>query len=313
MAGGAWQSWLLGWLLALGMLSSTVVYAQADGPRAFQIIPADTRVLSAYGMFLRGNQTADPGSVVKGGDIDVNLGVLQYTQAIGIAGRQSGLFAILPAGEVAGQLKPPFDAIEGSASGVGDLQLGAIIGLIGPPPLSPREFATYTPGYTLGLLAIALLPTGQYDSDQLLNVGANRWALRIGAPMTWYLGGSYLDSNLTTFELQPSVTFFDDNSDPFGAAHRVGQGAFYRVEAHATRNLNRALWVSLDGVYLQGGETSTDGVDGRDAQRALELGGSVNVTFSPRVSLKLSYGEVVDRNDDGPDGYMIRLIAAIVI
>jgi hypothetical protein len=295
------------------MLSSTAAHAQADGPRAFQIIPADTRVLSAYGMFLRGNQTADPGSVIQGGDIDVDLGVLQYTQAIGIAGKQSGLFAILPAGEVSGRLKPPFDAIQGSSSGIGDLQLGGIVGLIGPPPLSPQEFATYKPGYTLGLLAIALLPTGQYDPDQLLNVGANRWALRIGTPMTWYLGDSYLDPGLTTFELQPSVTFFTDNNDPFGDARRVGQGVFYRLEAHATRNLNRAVWVSLDGVYLQGGETSTNGVDNRDAQRALELGGSLNVTFSPRVSLKLSYGEVVERNDDGPDGYMIRLIAAIVI
>ena len=109
-------------VLSFAMLASSLAHAQADGPRAFQVIPAEARVLSAYGMFLRGNQKADPGSVVKGGDIDVDLGVLQYTQAVGIAGKQSGLFAVLTFGEVSGRLKLPLGDIRGSSTGVGDLQ-----------------------------------------------------------------------------------------------------------------------------------------------------------------------------------------------
>ena len=48
--------------------------------------------------------------------------------------------------------------------------------------------------------------------------------------------------------------------------------------------------------------------DNDDTQRAFELGGTVNVSFSLRASVKLSYGGVVSRNDEGPDGHMVRLI-----
>lgn len=297
-------------LLATALLP-VVAHAQSDGARAYQIIPNHTQVLNLYGIFLRGNQTADPGSVIKGGDIDVNLGVLQYTGALAVAGHQAGLFAVLPFGEVSGQLKPPFSNVAGSSSGIGDLMIGAVLNLIGPPPLSPSEFAEYPPGFTLGLLAKLVTPTGEYDADKVLNVGANRWSLQLGAPMAWYVGGSFLDPGLATIELVPSVAFFTANDDPFGA-RTTGQHPLYRLEGHVTRNLHRAVWVSLDALYVYGGETITDGRDDDNTQRAFELGGTVNVSFSAQASVKVSYGEVVTRNDDGPDGRMLRLIGALV-
>jgi len=132
----------------------------------------------------------------------------------------------------------------------------------------------------------------------------------LGMPMAWYLGQSFLDPALTTIELLPSVHLFGDNDDPRGAK-TTSQDPLLRIEAHVTRNLHKAVWVSLDGQYVYGGETSADGRDNDDTQRAFELGGTVNVAFSRSASVKLSYGEVVSRNDQGPDGYMVRLIANV--
>lgn len=91
--------------------------------------------------------------------------------------------------------------------------------------------------------------------------------------MAWYVGRSFLDPALTTIELSPSVQFFGDNDDPRGAS-TTSQGALPRIEAHLTRNVHKAVWVSLDGQYVYGGETSTDGRSNDDAQRAFELGGT---------------------------------------
>ncbi len=193
------------------------------------------------------------------------------------------------------------------SSRLGDPVLGAIIGLVGPPPMTPQEFVAYQPGYGLGALAKITVPVGSYDEDQFVNVGSNRWALQLGTPMAWYFGRSFLDPALTTIELLPSVHFFGDNDDPRGASS-TSQDALLRIEAHLTRNVHKAVWVSLDGQYVYGGETSTDGRSNDDTQRAFELGGTVNVSFSLRASVKLSYGEVVSRNDEGPDGRMVRLI-----
>jgi len=284
--------------------------AQGDGPRAYQVVPNGTNLLAVYGVFLDGNQTADPGAVIEGGDIGVELALVQFTHSFAVGGKQAAAFAVLPFGEVSGNLKPPFDAIEGSSSGLGDVILAGILGLVGSPPLTREQFLAYSPGFALGVLGKVTAPTGNYDGDKFLNMGGNRWALQLGVPLGWYIGESFVDPALTTVELLPSVQFFGDNDDPRGA-QETGQDPLFRLEAHLTRNLSRALWVSLDGLYLHGGETSTNGRSNDDTQRAFELGGTLNLNFSPTVSAKLSYGEVVSRNDGGPDGYMVRMIATV--
>jgi hypothetical protein len=298
-------------VIAAGLLGVVrPAQAQGDGPRAYQVVPNGTNLLTAYGLWLRGNQTADGSSVIEGGDIDVDLLLLQGTHSFAVAARQAALFAVLPYGEVSGSIDSRLSKLRGSSSGLGDPIVGAIIGLIGPPPLTPQEFVAYQPGYALGALAKITVPVGEYDREKVLNVGSNRWALQLGTPMAWYFGRSFLDPALTTVELLPSVQFFGDNDDPRGA-QTTSQDPLLRIEAHVTRNLHQAVWVSLDGQYVYGGETSKDGRSNDDTQRAFELGGSVNVAFSRSAAVKFSYGEVVSRNDEGPDGYMVRLVANI--
>jgi hypothetical protein len=288
------------------MLPAGSVLAQGDGPRAYQVVPNGTDLLTVFGMSLHGNQTAAAGSVVQGGDIDVDVGIVQFTHSFTMAGKQAAVFAVLPFGEVSGKVKPPFNRIKGSSTGMGDVIVGGVLGLVGPPPLTLQEFVAYDPGFALGVLVKATLPTGSYDGDKFLNMGGNRWALQLGVPMGWYIGKSFIDPALATVELLPSVQFFGDNTDPRGA-NKTGQDPLFRLEAHVTRNVHKAVWLSLDGLYLNGGATSTNGRNNHDAQEAFELGGTVNVNFSTRASVKLSYGEVASRNDDGPDGEMARL------
>lgn len=297
--------------MLLVLLAPLPALAQGDGPRAYQVVPNGTSILSTYGLFLRGNQTADPSSIVAGGDIDVDLALVQFTHSFALAGKQAAAFALLPYGDVSGSLELPFGNARGSgsSSGVGDVIVGTVVGLIGPPPLTLQEFVAYQPGFALGVLAKVTAPTGTYDADRFLNVGANRWALQVGVPMGWYLGKSFLDPALATIELLPSVQFYGDNTAPRGA-DTTSQEPMLRLEAHLTRNVHKAVWVSLDGLLIYGGETSTDGRDNDNKQRALELGTTVNVSFSPTASIKLSYGEVVSRNDEGPDGWMARVIAS---
>jgi hypothetical protein len=169
-------------LWAGALLFADSALAQGDGPRAYQVVPNGTNVLAVYGLSLRGNQTADTASVIQGGDIDVDLGVVQFTHSFAVAGRQAAAFALLPYGEVSGRLEPPFERVQGSSTGTGDAIVGTVFTLVGSPPLTLQEFVAYDPGYALGVLAKVSAPTGSYDNDKFLNVGANRWALQLGAP-----------------------------------------------------------------------------------------------------------------------------------
>lgn len=295
-------------LAATAFLQTQDARAQGDGPLAYQLLPKGTKVVALYGFHTNGNQTADPGTVVKDGEINVNLGLLQYVHTFRLVkDQQAALFAILPFGKLDGSMKVQGGRVSGDSSGISDLQIGGIIGLLGSPDLPAQEYVAFKPGLALGVLGKVYIPTGEYDSAKSLNLGANRWAFQVGLPTTYYLGESLLDPALTTFSLFPSVTVFTDNDDPFNA-NRVEQDPLFKLEGHITRSLNKMLWMSLDALYTGGGETTTDGVKGDNSQSSLALGGTVYVKFSRSASLKASYGGTVSRNDSGLDGSMIRAI-----
>jgi len=57
----------------------------------------------------------------------------------------------------------------------------------------------------LGLLGKVTLPTGSYDADRTLNLGANRTQVWLGMPFGWNIGSSYLDPHLTSIEVLPQL------------------------------------------------------------------------------------------------------------
>lgn len=278
--------------------------AQDDGSRTYQLLPADTRLLTLFGVANRGNQGDDPAVVTPGSVIDTRLAVFRYAQYFAMGAMAGSAFAILPTGKVSGTIggKPG-----GTSSGIGDAQIGALLGLIGYPALSSEDYPTYQPGFSVSALVKLSAPTGAYSSTQQINLGANRWSLRIGPVITYSLGENFLDPALTTFELQPSVTFFTANEHPFGAG-RVQQAPLYHIEAHITHNLSRTWWVSADTVYFMGGATSTDGLSNHNYERSLALAASLGTQVGD-VYLKATYGHVVERNDDGLYKKGVRLLA----
>jgi hypothetical protein len=298
--------------------------AQDDGPRGYMLAPTEITSFGVQGIVLESNQTFASGVVIKGLDITGRIGVAQFAKPLNLAGVMVAPLVIVPFGEIeanfaatrfnldreARALVREDRTVTGRSAGLGDIELGAVVGLYGAPPLTTTEYVQYDPGLSIGALVRVALPSGEYNSDKAINFGANRWAVLLGLPMTYYRGKSFLDPALTTFELVPGVLIFTDNYDPFGAG-KTEQKPIFTAEAHITQNLGRTVWVSLDARYRNGGETITDGVAGDDRQEALGLGGTLGLNLTSHFSLKATYGEIVWRNDNGPDGRMFRLILGL--
>lgn len=285
-----------------------------DGPRSFPLLPKDINLLTVYAMSQSGNQLLDPGQTIPDAQIDASIGILQYTRTFSVNGHIGAAFAALPYADIKGEV--PLDAPPGTVSaadtGFGGLILGGVIGLVGSPALSGKEFAAHDPGFQLGAVGKLLLPTGSYDPERVISVGSNRLAAQLVLPITYSIGASMVDTTLTTFEILPSITFFWDNTNPTGDATVTGQKPLYSLEAHVTRNLSRTTWVSFGGIYNSGGETSTDDSWNNDTRESVGLGASVSFAVSSSVSVKVSYGEIVWRNDDGMDGKLFRIIGTYV-
>ena len=56
-----------------------------------------------------------------------------------------------------------------------DIRVRAQVTMLSNTPMTPAQFAKYTPSTVAGISLGVAPPLGEYDRERLLNVGANRW------------------------------------------------------------------------------------------------------------------------------------------
>ena len=279
--------------------------AQDDGPRVYQLVPEGAQAMTVFAVAKRGNEGPEPGSLYLGSNIDTKLVIFRYVRTFDVAGRQFSPFLILPVGKTETRNEPQGQTPSGSSSGLGDIQVGGTLGLVGSPALTAQAYGRYEPRLSIALLGRLYFPTGDYSAENRVNFGSNRLSGQIGLPIIVAAGTSYLDPALTTLEILPTATFYGVNSDPYGA-RKSSKAALYSVESHLTHNFGRRVWVSADVLYRHGGETTTDGVGDGNALRGWAAGGSATLVLSSAATLILTYEEVIARRDRGPDGWFFR-------
>ncbi len=294
------------------LLFCGAAHAQDEGARAYELAPVGSQAIDLYGLLGRGDFDFNPGVAVGGAEISLNGGIIEYAHGFALAGRAGTFLVSLPFGEASSTVSVASAARNASMSGTGDLQLTAAFGLLGSPALSEKDYESYRPRAALTLLTRVYVPTGRYDRNSPVNLGQHRWAVQLGVPLAFYLGDSFLDPSLTSFELIPSVIGYGDNDEP-SSGNNSHQAPLMQVEGHITRNLNRNLWVSLDALAIEGGERTTDGVSDHNRQRSVALGATGSFACNDVVTATLSYTKEVSRNNPGGGGHIVRLLIEIAL
>ena len=166
----------------------------------------------------------------------------------------------------------------------------------------------YEPGFSLDLIVDLAVPIGEYDSDQPLNVGQNRWYGRVGVPIVWQLG-PWVPGRRTTVEFLPAVWLFGDNDDYVGQT--LETDPMYQLDAHLTRDLTERLWGGLDGTWYTGGTSSIDGVEGEKLDN-LAFGLTLGYQINDNLGLSFGYKSTVSDSDPADlrmDGFMVTLVS----
>ena len=290
---------MIGMVFTTFILGTSKIYAAGDGPRVFWAVPVDTNVITPMYFSIDSNYGFDSSLVVPNAEFNTNIGALMYTRAISFGGNLGSVSVIVPGAKVDASLGN-LPALQGESSGLGDITVMGVMSLIGAPAYDKEEFASYVPETIVDLLLAVTAPTGEYDKDKTINLGTNRWSLRVGAPIMHFFSAG--PGNSTTLEVQPSVTFFTDNDDAL-----LEQDPLYKLEAHVTHDFSMMFWGSVDAMYTAGGETTVNGIEKDNSQRSLGLGVSLGAFFSPRMGMTLSYGEIVSNNENSQDGSMVRV------
>lgn len=128
------------------------------------------------------------------------------------------------------------------ASGMGDIRLG-----------NAFWFHIDRPNRTYGLIGLfAILPTGDYDSTRILNVGENRRRYVLSAGWMQPIGGKWL------MEVSPEIAVYGDNDQYLGNRVR-SQDASYALTTFLRYRQSDAWQFYGGGQINRGGATQING------------------------------------------------------
>jgi hypothetical protein len=191
------------------MLGTGLAGAQDMEPRAFSASPIDTNFLIGSYQRTTGDVALDADLPIRDVKAAINSGILAYDRTFDLFGQTGSVAIVLPYfhGNLSGNVGGDDKQI--TRQGFGDLAFRFTENLIGSPALTPAEFARREPTTTLGVGIAVVVPTGEYNPQQLINISSHRWAFRpeIGGSQpigNWFVEGS------------AGVWMFTDNTNFFG-------------------------------------------------------------------------------------------------
>ena len=267
-------------VLVLMNIASTS-YAQTLEPRAYANAPTGLNFLLVGYQRSEGALLFDPSLPITDANADIDLALLGYVHTLDIAGKSGKVGVILPyasltaSGFISGNFRTR------DVDGIADPTFYFAYNFSGAPALSLKEFKNYKQDTITGLTIKLTAPLGVYDSDKLLNIGTNRWALEPG------LGVSQAHGNWT-LEASAAAAFYTDNDD-FDNGKTRQQDAIYSTQLHVTYSFPHHIWAAVSATYFTGGRTTVDGTANGDLQQNWRTGFTLALPVNRYHSIKL-YG-----------------------
>lgn len=219
------------------------------------VLPADffplangTTTFAVYAYHRQFSGPYSKGSKLLDGELSSQIVGLRAGYFIEVGGMPVSLVTVLPWSQNAVSPAPLALALGEDAHGLGDLRFGATGWL-----LANRESGEY-----LGVTGLVFLPTGDYDSHQVLNAGENRYKLTLNVGWIKPLGKGFI------FELLPEVVWFGDNTDYIGS-RTLAQKTAYAVSSYLRYRASPNWQLHLGGQFNRGGETRINAVDQNNA------------------------------------------------
>jgi Putative MetA-pathway of phenol degradation len=255
------------------------LHAQELEPRTYSNLPVGTNLLAIGYAWSNGNVLLDPALPIEDLDARIQLLFARYSRSFGLLGRNARLKVLVPwtAGDWSGTVDGQFGTQK--EQGMGDMQIALECNFIGAPALDRADFRHYRAGTVVGAGVRVSLPTGDYKSDELLNLGSNRYTFRLELGLARTVGD-------WTFEGFGSVWLFTDNDEFLGNMH-LEQKPLFVAKAGISYAFRPDFWTAFAVGFGEGGQTKVDGVPRNTQQNNWRFGATFVYALAPNHGLSL--------------------------
>jgi len=232
---------------------------------------------------------------IAGVDSEIDTLVVGYLNTIDLWNRTAHLILELPYSDGTTRAEhAELGKIERDYQGMGDVSATLSVNFMGAPSMDREGFAELrrNPRPILGGSLKVVAPTGKYDTERAINVGANRWAAKAELGYITVLAPKWL------LELDLGAWVFADNDDFLGKKKK--QDPIAAAQVHLVRRFSPGFWASLDASFYRGGQSEIDGENLDDLQRDSKVGVTLVYPFTRGHAVKVGYtlGSVNDTDED---------------
>jgi len=270
-------------ILTLQILIVHFLVAQDLDPRAYSRIPVNTTTLIAGYSYAFGDVVTDPTLPFK--DIKATV----QTTSLGVA-RSFSFFKLTSQGMIAlpyswarvtGQVGN--QAQQATRAGFSDMRLRFSVLVHGAPAATLTELQKAPRKTVVGVSLNMIVPTGQFYSDKLINLGTHRFSFRPEVALSHPMGKRFL------IDVYSGIWLFTKNTSFYpGNAVRT-QEPMGTFQAHLSYNINPRMWVALNTTYYVGGKSSVNDTYNDDRQANSRVGATAVMPVGKRNSLKFSF------------------------
>nr|AGS53094.1 conserved hypothetical protein [uncultured bacterium contig00036] len=249
-----------------------------------------TGVLGLYFGDWNSSQQYFDGSLIGNNSISSNYVVGTYVWFHNVGGRVVGTKIVIPVSNVSVFSQ---DGGTVSGSGVGDPTLVFPIWLVNKP-----EKRTY-----FGVIPRFQLPLGQYDKNNPINPGANRFTFALQPGFTTGLG-----TKKVSLDLVGDMQFFGKNNDLAGGGS-LEQKPLFSMQTHLNYELGPGFTASIGAYKYIGGETKTGEEWNKDRTNTNTVIASLGYWITKQDNFQFQYrADVSPQNGAGFTGIQIRYL-----
>jgi len=270
-------------LISIGIFFSFESLAQDLEPRFLSALPVRGNFVVISYAYSSGNILLDNALPIKDLNATMNNIVIGYARSFRLFGRLAKFDAIIPysfahfTGEVS--------QIDTSTNrnGFGDPLFRISMILVGTRALDAKDFFKVPQKkFNLGFQFRVRPPLGQYYPDKLLNLGANRWAFKLGLAASYTIKKKlFLEGHFVSWFFTPNNKFLGDNT--------VAQKPLIGGQFHISYVFKPGLWLALSIGESALGQTSVNGNEQDDLQETARYGAAFAYRFAKHHSLKVAF------------------------
>ena len=288
--------WIVAAVVAVAVLCPLQALAQGTARFYWKSLSGGYGVPVAAESMSGNTNPFDPShAVTPNANFVASLAFVGVGTTFSLSGRAAWLSISVPMGKLESVIVEDGLTSVDRAAGFGDPMIEFGVNIIGPKAQNAiPDILRYQPGFSVDLLADLAIPIGEYNHDQPLNIGLNRWYGRLAAPIIVQIG-PWVPGRRTTLEFFPSLWIMGDNNDFMGQTIKTDPA--FQLEGHLTRDFMARFWGSLDAVWFTGAQASINGVAAGEGLNNVGLGLTLGYTLNENMGLRFAYKSTINDRD----------------